>query len=70
MPPPRRSLGVCNGCQLMALLGWVPAAGLPSDKPHGVLPDLDQPRFVHNKSGRFESRCACVGLLHDRLSSV
>jgi phosphoribosylformylglycinamidine synthase len=21
------SLGVCNGCQLMALLGWVPATG-------------------------------------------
>jgi len=21
------SLGVCNGCQLMALLGWVPFAG-------------------------------------------
>jgi len=44
------SLGICNGCQLSALLGWVPA-------PSGVsLPDLNQPRFVHNKSGRFESR--------------
>ena len=37
------SLGVCNGCQLMALLGWVPWRGL-SDK--------DQPRFIHNASGR------------------
>jgi phosphoribosylformylglycinamidine synthase len=52
------SLGICNGCQLMALLGWVPASGAPTDRPHGVLPDLDQPRFVHNKSGRFESRWA------------
>lgn len=50
------SLGICNGCQLMALLGWVPAAGAPTDKASGILPDLQQPRFVHNKSGRFESR--------------
>lgn len=46
------SLGVCNGCQLMALLGWVPST-----------PELDQerqPRFVHNRSGRFESRWSTV----------
>lgn len=41
------SLGICNGCQLMALLGWVPWRGLA---------DALQPRFIHNKSGRFESR--------------
>lgn len=41
------SLGVCNGCQLMALLGWVPFRGLP---------ETEQPRFVQNESGRFESR--------------
>ncbi len=45
------SLGVCNGCQLMALLGWVPWPGIP---------DAMQPRFVHNASGRFESRFATV----------
>lgn len=44
------SLGICNGCQLMALLGWVPAPA------QAHLPDLAQPRFVHNASGRFESR--------------
>jgi len=44
------SLGICNGCQLMALLGWVPASN------QTPLPDMQQPRFVHNKSGRFESR--------------
>ncbi|PRP85385.1 phosphoribosylformylglycinamidine synthase [Planoprotostelium fungivorum] len=42
------SLGVCNGCQLASLLGWVP------------FPDtdlsVDQPRFIDNVSGRFESR--------------
>lgn len=42
----------------MALLGWVPASGAPTDDASGILPDLQQPRFVHNKSGRFESRCA------------
>lgn len=48
------SLGVCNGCQLMALLGWVPWRGIP---------DVDQPRFIHNLSGRFESRWATVKIL-------
>ncbi|UCD46407.1 MAG: phosphoribosylformylglycinamidine synthase [Deltaproteobacteria bacterium] len=45
------SLGVCNGCQLMALLGWVPWAGIE---------DRYQPRFIHNLSGRFESRFSTV----------
>lgn len=48
------SLGVCNGCQLMALLGWVPWKGIEGIK---------QPRFVHNTSGRFESRWAQVEVL-------
>jgi len=47
------SLGVCNGCQLMALLGWVPWAGIE---------DRHQPRFIQNLSGRFESRFATVGI--------
>ena len=46
------SLGVCNGCQLMALLGWIPTAeGLPEDK---------QPRLLENDSGKFESRFVSV----------
>jgi phosphoribosylformylglycinamidine synthase len=48
------SLGVCNGCQLFALLGWVPWVGIP---------DPQQPRFVQNVSGRFESRWATVKIL-------
>ncbi|MDB5187554.1 MAG: purL [Candidatus Kaiserbacteria bacterium] len=48
------SLGVCNGCQLMALLGWVPWKGIAGEK---------QPRFVHNTSGRFESRWVQVEIL-------
>ena len=35
-----------------ALLGWVPASSDPSD----AIPEAQQPRFVHNKSGRYESR--------------
>jgi len=54
------SLGVCNGCQLMALLGWVPATGAGA-APH--LPSRQQPRFLHNESGRFESRWATVEVL-------
>ena len=53
------SLGVCNGCQLMALLGWVPW----KDGVHGHLADIHQPRFIHNTSGRFESRWVQVEVL-------
>ncbi len=49
--PDTFSLGVCNGCQLMALLGWVPWQGIA----HRV-----QPRFIQNTSGRFESRFTTV----------
>jgi phosphoribosylformylglycinamidine synthase len=48
------SLGVCNGCQLFGLLGWVPWLGIPDNK---------QPRFVQNMSGRFESRWVTVKIL-------
>jgi phosphoribosylformylglycinamidine synthase len=49
--PDTFSLGVCNGCQLLAVLGWVPWSGLP---------DVEQPRFIQNASGRFESRFTAV----------
>jgi len=52
--PDTFSLGVCNGCQLHALLGWVPW--------HGIADEL-QPRFIRNASGRFESRFATVRIL-------
>jgi phosphoribosylformylglycinamidine synthase len=52
--PDTFSLGVCNGCQLMALLGWIPWADLPDDQ---------QPRFVRNTSERFESRFSAVKIL-------
>ena len=44
------SLGVCNGCQLMALLGI----------PGFDLPDALMPRFIKNDSERFESRFTSV----------
>ena len=49
--PDTFSLGVCNGCQLLALLGWIPWRGIADEM---------QPRFVKNASGRFESRFAAV----------
>jgi phosphoribosylformylglycinamidine synthase len=45
------TLGICNGCQLFGLLGWVPWQGLAAET---------QPRFIHNRSGRFESRWTTV----------
>jgi phosphoribosylformylglycinamidine synthase len=49
--PDTFSLGICNGCQLSALLGWVPGTGVS---------DVDQPRFIRNRSGRLESRWVTV----------
>lgn len=49
--PDTFSLGVCNGCQLMALLGWVPWQTNETG---------NQPRFIQNTSGRFESRFVTV----------
>ncbi|KAM4632592.1 phosphoribosylformylglycinamidine synthase [Discoglossus pictus] len=46
------SLGVCNGCQLMALLGWV---GPDETTDQGELP-AQGVLLSHNLSGRFESR--------------
>ncbi len=48
------SLGVCNGCQLMALLGWFSGLNLPDNK---------KPRFIQNTSGRFESRFSSVQIM-------
>ncbi|XP_022908995.2 phosphoribosylformylglycinamidine synthase [Onthophagus taurus] len=50
--PDTFSLGICNGCQLMALIGWV-----------GNLPNVnDQPDIMleHNKSERFECRWSTI----------
>jgi phosphoribosylformylglycinamidine synthase len=52
--PDTFSLGVCNGCQLLALLGWVPWRGIADEL---------QPRFIHNQSGRFESRFSTVKII-------
>ena len=52
------SLGVCNGCQLMGLLGWVGQhANTPTDSgsKQGVC-------FTHNTSERFESRFVTVSI--------
>jgi phosphoribosylformylglycinamidine synthase len=55
--PDTFTLGVCNGCQLFGLLGWVPGTGLPAGQ---------QPRFVRNISGRFESRWTTVKVQESR----
>ncbi len=45
------SLGVCNGCQLMAFLGILPWRGIT---------EKEQPRFIQNYSERFESHWGMV----------
>lgn len=53
--PNTLSLGICNGCQLETLLGWLPWKGLK---------DEEQPRFIRNESGRFESHFLNVQILN------
>jgi len=50
------SLGVCNGCQLMSVLGWAPWRTMDPN------PSL-QPRFLGNTSNAFESRWSVVRVL-------
>jgi phosphoribosylformylglycinamidine synthase len=57
--PDTFSLGVCNGCQLAALLGWVPF-GPGGSYDGAAVTEATQPRFIHNDSGRFESRFPAV----------
>ncbi|MBI4239433.1 phosphoribosylformylglycinamidine synthase [Candidatus Uhrbacteria bacterium] len=45
------TFGVCNGCQVLTLLGVVPWRGVEPER---------QPRFVRNTSGIFESRFSTV----------
>uniref|UniRef100_A0A2I3TVY0 phosphoribosylformylglycinamidine synthase n=1 Tax=Pan troglodytes TaxID=9598 RepID=A0A2I3TVY0_PANTR len=60
--PDTFSLGVCNGCQLLALLGWV--GGDPNEDAAEMGPDSQPARpgllLCHNLSGRYESRWASV----------
>lgn len=60
--PDTFSLGVCNGCQLLALLGWV--GGSSSEEAVEMCQESWPARpgllLRHNLSGRFESRWASV----------
>ncbi|KAL1505862.1 hypothetical protein ABEB36_005322 [Hypothenemus hampei] len=51
--PDTFSLGVCNGCQLMALIGWI---GTPLEDKYAI-PDII---LEHNKSERFECRWSTI----------
>ncbi|XP_013110668.2 phosphoribosylformylglycinamidine synthase [Stomoxys calcitrans] len=52
------SLGICNGCQLMSLIGWVGASSTESSNQEVISkPDV---ALLHNKSERFECRWSTV----------
>eukprot|EP01038_Epipyxis_sp_PR26KG_P014309 gene14309-19193_t len=60
------SLGICNGCQLLALLGWVPFPDYKIINPNKTVSSFDptyQARFIHNTSMRFECRWTTVKIL-------
>lgn len=59
------SLGVCNGCQLMSLIGWVGETETETEddessaKQPAVI-DVPNVALLHNKSGRYECRWVAV----------
>ncbi|KFO18866.1 phosphoribosylformylglycinamidine synthase [Fukomys damarensis] len=60
--PDTFSLGVCNGCQLLALLGWVggDTSEGAGEVGHDSWPAQSSLLLCHNLSGRYESRWASV----------
>ncbi|KAK2168781.1 hypothetical protein LSH36_14g05035 [Paralvinella palmiformis] len=54
------SLGVCNGCQLMALLGWIASTPDTQCAEEEIKPCTEGVHFTHNLSGRYESRFSTV----------
>eukprot|EP00039_Didymoeca_costata_P009999 m.133495 g.133495 ORF g.133495 m.133495 type:complete len:1332 (+) comp14673_c1_seq5:165-4160(+) len=59
------SLGICNGCQLMGLLGWIgsdKSMSASQDRKRLKSEDKSENKVTlgHNTSGRFESRFATV----------
>lgn len=60
--PDTFSLGVCNGCQLLALLGWVGSNPSKEAGETGHDSPAAQPGLLlrHNLSGRYESRWTSV----------
>jgi phosphoribosylformylglycinamidine synthase len=54
----------------MALLGWVPGGNVDKGNDSALqLASPSQPRFVHNESGRFESRFSTVKVHDDGVFS-
>jgi len=57
--PETFSLGVCNGCQLMALMGWIDPDSVTEESFHGL--NISPAVFLdQNESGRYESRYSTV----------
>lgn len=56
------SLGICNGCQLLALLQWIGTStqGSETDEDENGIPDVPDVFLDHNQSDRYESRFPTV----------
>lgn len=54
------SLGVCNGCQLMSLLGWVGVAQPRIEDANKGLVAVPDVALMHNSSERFECRWTTI----------
>lgn len=54
------SLGICNGCQLMSLIGWVGVT------KHADVVDVPDVALLENRSQRFECRWATVKIAKSR----
>ena len=57
------SLGICNGCQLLALLGWVGSDNTTDEGHPANVVETGSVQFTHNISGRYESRFVNVRIV-------
>ncbi|XP_052868748.1 phosphoribosylformylglycinamidine synthase [Anopheles cruzii] len=61
------SLGVCNGCQLMGLIGWVETEAEPVKQPlTGVEPQVPEIALAGNRSEKYECRWVTVKIAPSR----
>ncbi|CAD7086107.1 unnamed protein product [Hermetia illucens] len=57
------SLGICNGCQLMGMIGWIGATG---DESNDRVIDVPNVALLKNKSDRFECRWSTIKIAESK----
>lgn len=64
--PDTFSLGICNGCQLMSLIGWVGATAVAAQETGTQIINQPDVALLHNKSERFECRWSALRIAESK----